>query len=121
MARRYRVEIDDPTLLAGYIVTPVEAENDVEAEKIAARVVYDLDDRGDAFEPIHTGYAVATQIGHEGDAPIAPFFNRSVEQLLRFERIDVRDGTFECSSGYCGWDPVVGEPHTCPQKKSVGV
>lgn len=22
----------------------------------------------------------------------------------------------ECSSGYCGWDPISGDPHTCPDK-----
>jgi len=24
---------------------------------------------------------------------------------------------FECSSGYCGWNPLTGDPHTCPEKE----
>lgn len=115
MGRRYRVEIDDPTLLAGYIVTPVEAENDVEAEKIAARVVCDRDDRANDPEDV-ARFGVATQLGGTTNEPIAAFYRLPPGDLLKFERIDVDEKTFECSSGYCGWDPRTGDPHTCPMK-----
>jgi hypothetical protein len=51
------------------------------------------------------------------------FFLRGVEELPEPIPFSGHQGVpvweTECSSGYCAWDPVEGEPHTCPERKGI--
>lgn len=54
--------------------------------------------------------------------PVGPFREAIVDEFLAarggalgFSEDELKStARDECCSGYCGWDPVSGDPHTCP-------
>jgi hypothetical protein len=94
-------------------------------ETLCPIVLYELGAWSMTAKPL----AVGVEPGYEREAdvriqtrltrPDVPILDNLEALAAQVISMPCRPGLPEqdCSSGYCGWDPIAGEPHTCPDKK----
>lgn len=116
----------DPVELTRQSYRPGRGIDAVEALLIARRATFDPGQfttrvrySGDEWETLERWQARAVLVALAATEPDDRWSTRA-PHLTEYERDElVRLGLgdwLECSSGYCGWDPVSGDPHTCPAK-----